>query len=188
MKLTEKSEVLKKPFTAIEKSGKRQRNNRKAKQILADIFGSSTAKAIISKAISKIGFEAGANVPNRVDIGKLHRKVTVTESAKFAGKTIELKRSVVQASTGSTATKAELTGLDLALSAIAGPQKMNTVTKSSLDWEGYKEGSGMGDELEQAAKDGFLSKKDFLERCDLRQFEMEKEVRIEKRSAAASST
>ncbi len=74
-----------------------------------------------------------------------------------------------------------VSALDAALSAIAGPAKMNTVTKSSADWENFKEGSGMADELEQAAKDGFLAKKEFLERCDARLFEKEKELRQENR-------
>jgi hypothetical protein len=33
----------------------------------------------------------------------------------------------------------------------------------------------------QAAKDGFLAKKEFLERCDLRAFEKEKDQRATKR-------
>lgn len=72
-------------------------------------------------------------------------------------------------------------GLDAALSAISGPAKINTVTKSSMDWENFKEGSGMADELEQAAKDGFLQKKEFLERCDVRRFEKERDLRQQKK-------
>jgi hypothetical protein len=92
--------------------------------------------------------------------------------------TFRVKRKVMQTDEKSVAVPS---GLDAALSAITGPAKMNTVTKSSLDWDTFKDGSGMADELEQAAKDGFLAKKEFLERCDVRQFEKERDLRLEGR-------
>lgn len=75
----------------------------------------------------------------------------------------------------------ESSGLDAALSAITGPAKLNTVTKSSADWENFKVETGAAGELEQAAKDGFLAKKEFLERCDVRAFEKERDTRLAKK-------
>ena len=62
------------------------------------------------------------------------------------------------------------------------------MTKSSHDWESYKGKSGMQDDLEQAARDGFLAKKEFLERVDVRQFEAEKAERQAERIAAGRGT
>ena len=46
----------------------------------------------------------------------------------------------------------------------------------------------MQDDLEQAARDGFLAKKEFLERVDVRQFEAEKAERQAERIAAGRGT
>ena len=40
----------------------------------------------------------------------------------------------------------------------------------------FKDSAGVGDSLEQAARNGFLAKKDFLERCDARAFEQERDA------------
>ena len=47
--------------------------------------------------------------------------------------------------------------------------KLNVVEKSKLDWAGYVDKEGMKDELDVAekAKDGYLSRQDFLGRVDL---------------------
>lgn len=46
--------------------------------------------------------------------------------------------------------------------------KLNTIEKSKLDWAGYVDQEGIKDELDGAkkSKDGYLGKKDFLERVD----------------------
>lgn len=59
------------------------------------------------------------------------------------------------------------------------------VTKSSMDWDTYKAAEGIEGEMQQATKDGkgYLNKQDFLQRCDVRKFENELEVRNAKRDA-----
>ena len=51
--------------------------------------------------------------------------------------------------------------------------KLNVVEKSKLDWAGYVDKEGMKDELDVAekAKDGYLSKMDFLGRVDAKREE-----------------
>jgi hypothetical protein len=44
--------------------------------------------------------------------------------------------------------------VDKALEAIKGPKAITTITKSSTDWDNYKEKEGLEDELAQAAKKG----------------------------------
>ena len=84
--------------------------------------------------------------------------------------------------------------LDNVLKQLAGPKKLNTVEKTSGDWENFKgTDKQLQDELERTAqgKDAFLVKQDFLERVDQRRFEIEKDERDAERArrqlASASS-
>ena len=81
--------------------------------------------------------------------------------------------------------------LDNVLEQIAGKKKMNTVEKSSNDWEGFKEtDKTLQDDLERTAqsKNAFLVKKDFLNRVDQRKFELEKVERDRERSRRTASS
>ena len=40
------------------------------------------------------------------------------------------------------------------LNTIKGPKLVNTVIKSSMDWDNYKEKEGLEEDLQAAAKDG----------------------------------
>ncbi|KAK8740445.1 hypothetical protein OTU49_002912 [Cherax quadricarinatus] len=63
-------------------------------------------------------------------------------------------------------------------------QKLTTLEKTKLDWNSFKSQEGLEEELEKhkKSKDGYLDKKEFLERADLRQFEIERALRMNKRS------
>jgi len=76
-------------------------------------------------------------------------------------------------------------GLESVLSKIKGQKKMTSTQKSALDWNQFKEKEGIEQELQHAAKDGYLEKVAFMERTDLRQFEKEKELRDEMRKINA---
>ena len=97
-------------------------------------------------------------------------------------------------STASTAKKASApvtSKLDSVLSQIAGKKQLNTVEKTSNDWEGFKEtDKTLQDELERNAqsKNAYLVKQDFLNRVDHRKFELEKEERDRERSRRAAES
>lgn len=81
--------------------------------------------------------------------------------------------------------------LDSVLSQIAGKKQLNTVEKTSNDWEGFKEqDKTLQDELERNAqsKNAYLVKQDFLNRVDHRKFELEKEERDRERSRRAAES
>lgn len=44
--------------------------------------------------------------------------------------------------------------LDNVLDTIKGPKVVSTVSKSSMDWDSYKDKEGLTDELSKAAKEG----------------------------------
>ncbi|XP_043120172.1 craniofacial development protein 1 [Puntigrus tetrazona] len=59
-------------------------------------------------------------------------------------------------------------------------QKMSTLEKSKMDWDAFKTEEGIADELaiHNRGKEGYVERKNFLERVDHRQFELEKSVRL----------
>ncbi|XP_015365936.1 PREDICTED: craniofacial development protein 1 [Diuraphis noxia] len=75
-------------------------------------------------------------------------------------------------------------GLASVLSQIGKKSKLTVLEKSKQDWDGYKKKEGIVEELvtHNKGKDGYLEKQDFLERTDLRQFELEKAMRAANRS------
>jgi hypothetical protein len=96
----------------------------------------------------------------------------------------------VQSSSSSSSNKSVVKGssLDQALNAIKGPKVVSTVAKSSYDWDTFKVEEGLEDDLSVAAKDGYLTRKDFLNRCDTRKFEIEKEERQRNATATMNTT
>ncbi|XP_053665693.1 craniofacial development protein 1 [Anopheles marshallii] len=75
-------------------------------------------------------------------------------------------------------------GLGSVLDQITKKNKLSTLEKTKLDWTSFKRQEGIEEELQthNKGKDGFLERRDFLERTDLRQFEIEKSFRQTKRS------
>ena len=74
--------------------------------------------------------------------------------------------------------------LDAVLQQIAEPRRVSTIEKSSMDWDNFKSKEQIGAELEQHSKGkgAYLGKQDFLNRVDLRKFELEKQQReVERR-------
>jgi len=70
-----------------------------------------------------------------------------------------------------------------------GKNKASVLTQSKENWERFKETEGKEyvHEMEQAKKDGYLDKIEFLERADLKQFEQERNLRIKQRKALQRS-
>ncbi|XP_041795421.1 craniofacial development protein 1 [Chelmon rostratus] len=73
------------------------------------------------------------------------------------------------------------TGMTGILSRIGGKkQKMSTLEKSKMDWDAFKSEEGISEELaiHNRGREGYVERKNFLERVDHRQFELEKAVRL----------
>ncbi|EFC49879.1 predicted protein [Naegleria gruberi] len=66
--------------------------------------------------------------------------------------------------------------LDQALSKL-NEKKKSTISQSKQDWKQYKEKEGIEHELKQYTKDGYLEKQSFLERTEMREFEIDKDLR-----------
>jgi hypothetical protein len=68
--------------------------------------------------------------------------------------------------------------LDKVLQTLKGPKQISTVGKSAIDWDNYKEKEGITDDVAAAAKDGYRGRQDFLQQCDVRNFEIERDQRM----------
>ncbi|XP_029010261.1 craniofacial development protein 1 [Betta splendens] len=72
-------------------------------------------------------------------------------------------------------------GMSSVLNRIGGKkQRMSTLEKSKMDWDAFKSEEGITEELaiHNRGKEGYVERKNFLERVDHRQFELEKAVRL----------
>mmetsp|Transcript_3019 Transcript_3019/g.8725 ORF Transcript_3019/g.8725 Transcript_3019/m.8725 type:complete len:262 (+) Transcript_3019:41-826(+) len=170
------------------KGAKSKKAMKKKKNLLSSMFGSSAAGKLMSTSGAVTKADSDSRKRDRPLQG-LEKKV-VTETKVFAGKEIEVTRTVVRP-TGSTAASAAggggsaPGGIDAVLANLGGPQKLSTVSKTSSDWDTFKDKTGLDDELEEKAKgkDAYLVKKDFLDRVDQRTFEVEKAERDRERAA-----
>ncbi|XP_055379423.1 craniofacial development protein 1 [Condylostylus longicornis] len=125
------------------------------------------------------------------------KKSDVTEIVEFAGEVAQLKNKRIELPKNET----ELTtnkqinkfckvpfkraggGLGAVLNQIGKKSKISVLEKSKIDWEGFKEKEDLKEELQtfNKGKDGYLERQDFLQRTDLRQFEIEKSMRQARR-------
>ncbi|KAG6444788.1 hypothetical protein O3G_MSEX003583 [Manduca sexta] len=75
-------------------------------------------------------------------------------------------------------------GLSNILGNLNKKNKLSTLEKSKLDWTTYKQEEGIEEEIQShnKGKQGYLERRDFLERADLRQYEIERDLRMNRRS------
>lgn len=119
---------------------------------------------------------------------------TVTELFEFAGEAVAVEKVVpIDAPEPTTPLPPKITpttsgpgprkvaggGLSSILGQIGKKNKLSILEKSKLDWSSFKKQEGIEEQLQthNKGKDGFLEKQDFLQRTDLRQFEIEKAMR-----------
>lgn len=123
------------------------------------------------------------------------KKRTITEIFEFAGEKVEVKK-VVDVDQNQTSAKTDLAGrksdtsrggirrgvgegLGSILDQLGKPKQITTLEKTKIDWSTFKEKEGIDEELQtfNKGKEGYLERQDFLQRTDLRQFEIEKSQR-----------
>ncbi|POM74408.1 Hypothetical protein PHPALM_8644 [Phytophthora palmivora] len=110
---------------------------------------------------------------SRKDMAQVTTKQKVDRVVKFAGKEYNVSASA-KPGTGKK-------GLDKVLETLDEPKKVSTMEKTSLDWDKFKENEGIEEELTQYTKDGYIEKQEFLQRLDLKRFEIEKAERDKQR-------
>eukprot|EP01029_Cantina_marsupialis_P020732 TRINITY_DN487_c1_g1_i1.p1 TRINITY_DN487_c1_g1~~TRINITY_DN487_c1_g1_i1.p1 ORF type:complete len:236 (+),score=72.53 TRINITY_DN487_c1_g1_i1:130-837(+) len=112
-------------------------------------------------------------------------KVEIEETVRFAGKEMKIKKLVTEEEIAHKQKMEQRRQpkdeLGAVLQTIKGTKAISTVTKTSMDWDHYKKEQGIEEELDEAIKDGYLKKMDFLSRVEGRKFEAEKELRARER-------
>lgn len=124
--------------------------------------------------------------------------VIIKEIFEFAGEEVVVEKKVTATDdvlgkqTGSSTKTIIPTGragsgggaLGSILGALNKKNKISTLEKTKLDWTRFKDQEGITEDLNthNKGKDGYLERQDFLERTDVRQFEIEKSLRQTKRS------
>lgn len=137
-------------------------------------------------------------------VTKPEQTKVVTEIFDFAGEKVEIQKEIRvsdEASTNSAEKKPQDSavgkvgakaspipplnrprpsgGLSSVLGQLGKKNKLSVLEKTKLDWTGFKRNEGIDEELQthNKGRDGFLERQDFLQRTDLRQFEIEKSMR-----------
>lgn len=116
----------------------------------------------------------------------------VTELFEFAGEAVEVKKEVpiempspvtAQVVRSARPSAQKVGGLTSVLGQLGKKNKLSVLEKSKLDWDNFKQKEGIAEQLQthNKGKDGYLEKQDFLQRADLRQFEIEKAMRSSRR-------
>lgn len=128
------------------------------------------------------------------------KKMTVTEIFEFAGEKVEVQKEIKVTEENPSPSNASATkpaakstsgvtlpsfnrrsggGLSSVLGQIGKKNKLSVLEKTALDWTGFKRNEGIDEELQthNKGRDGYLERQDFLQRTDLRQFEIEKSMR-----------
>lgn len=120
---------------------------------------------------------------------------TITEIFDFAGETVEVEKEVEVSKEPLSVAKTGIGQLDgpgrasqrakigSILDHLGKAKKISTLEKTKLDWNNFKKKEGIDEELQthNKGKGGYLEKQDFLQRTDLRQFEIEKSQRVSTR-------
>uniref|UniRef100_A0A1E1W1C1 Craniofacial development protein 1 n=2 Tax=Pectinophora gossypiella TaxID=13191 RepID=A0A1E1W1C1_PECGO len=113
---------------------------------------------------------------------------------EFAGETIVVENNIIKEKIKAADTPAAVKlggpsrsrggGLSNVLGQLNQKNKLSTLEKSKLDWATYKQEEGIEEEIQShnKGKHGYLERQDFLERADLRQYEIERELRMSRRS------
>lgn len=148
----------------------------------------NASKSIVSKT----------EIPKK-DVPKSDDQAREKRIFEFAGETIvvennTIKEKIKTADSPATVSKLEGpsrgrpglggSGLSGVLGALNKKNKLSTLEKSKLDWSTYKHEEGLEEEIQSHNKgrNGFLDKRDFLERADVRQYELERDMRLNRRS------
>lgn len=133
-------------------------------------------------------------------------KKLVTQIFDFAGEKVEITKEIEETTTSKTNDKtddkssgssngrrpplggfkrASGGGIGSVLGQLSKKSKISVLDKSKHDWDSFKRNEGIDEQLQthNRGRDGYLERQDFLDRTDVRQFEIEKSIRLSKRSS-----
>ncbi|XP_011182189.1 craniofacial development protein 1 [Zeugodacus cucurbitae] len=136
-----------------------------------------TVTEVLDFAGEEVRVEKVVNADSVKENKETVKRPVASTSALRAGLPAGLKRPMAGGSGGGS-------GLGSILNQIGKKKKISVLEKSQLDWKSFKQNEGIEEELQtfNKGKDGYLERQDFLQRTDLRQFEIEKNLRQSRRT------
>lgn len=143
-------------------------------------------KVKITKIFEYAGEEVKIEKEVSVDSAEARLSLTVAENSTKPSESTPPAKSKELGQGRGTMKRVGLGGISSVLGQIGKKAKISTLEKSKLDWDNYKKQENIEEELNthNKGKDGYLERQDFLQRADLRQFEIEKQLRNSSRRAA----
>lgn len=169
-----------------------EEEKRRAEALWAEFLGGDTPEETKENASSAKPQSSSASTSAKsIPISTPTPAPTLKPVFEFAGETIEIPSKTEEAAKEAPAAVASpkvlpglkrpsAGGLGSVLSQLTKKTKLSVLEKTKIDWDGFKDGEGISEELQthNRGRDGFLERRDFLERTDLRQFEIEKSLRM----------
>lgn len=170
---------------------------------LRDVEPIPKKRTVPSSSVVAEPSKPSSSSTNPQEVPTSEKKVKITQLLEFAGETIKVDKEVAADSKearlfaqkeeeiGQTKSpmlpgKRKPVGVGNVLNQLFNKkQKISTLEKSKLDWDNYKKSEGLVEDLQShnRGKDGYLEKQAFLQRADVRQFEIEKNLRAKNRSS-----
>ena len=142
------------------------------------------AAKVSAEAVKEALAKAGGGVRMRA-VERTDGVMTVKETRNFAGKEMEVTKTYAEGSKeAKQAAKrdaaAKSGGLDGVLLQMEKTRKLNVLDKSKMDWRDVKEGDAEMEEDLEKHKRGktYLEEQDFLKRAELREYELERDARL----------
>jgi hypothetical protein len=127
---------------------------------------------------AKAALEDAKNAAARAQIHAASNKAVAGDQQSG----ISLHANIPSTSVSALPVKEPSISLDSVLANLDKPETISTLQKTSLDWDQYKVATGTSEDLERAAKGGFVEKQAFLSRVDNRTYEMGREKRARERA------
>ena len=166
-------------------SGKKALNDSDWRKALGlDGDANRPAAKVSAEAVKEALAKAGAGVRMRA-AERTDGVMTVKETRNFAGKEMEVTKTYAEGSKeAKQAAKrdaaAKSGGLDGVLLQMEKTRKLNVLDKSKMDWKDVKEGDAEMEEDLEKHKRGktYLEEQDFLKRAELREYELERDARL----------
>lgn len=179
------SDVGSRPKVSMDASDSTPKSDTKPSEVTApaktETKPTEPAKVTITKVFDFAGEEVRVNKEVAAD-SREARSFLKSQSAADKSEDAEEQSSSFDQSFASASSGAKRSaGLSGILGRIGGKkQKMSTLEKSKMDWDAFKSEEGIGEELaiHNRGREGYVERKNFLERVDHRQFEIEKTVRL----------
>ncbi|XP_034940480.1 craniofacial development protein 1 [Chelonus insularis] len=180
-----------------------EEEKKRADSLWAD-FMKDTGSTFKPKPQNSTNISSGQQENSSLKRSKTEEKVKITKVFEFAGEEVRIEkqvaadsaeaRLVLNSSGDKSADRSAplddkknkparrgggLGGISSVLGQIGKKTKISTLEKSKLDWDNFKKEENIDEEINtyNRGKDGYLERQDFLQRADLRQFEIEKNLR-----------